>query len=72
MLNSHARNKCVKHIPHVPENVLVPSVWTVGLVGLADTVVDRDRWYVITEEAVVLKLSLFVLAMDEVVGIRVP
>ena len=72
MLNSHARNKCVKRIPHVPKTVLVPSVWIVGLVGLADTVVDRDWWYVITEEAVALKLSLFVLAMDEVVVVRVP
>ena len=56
----------VKHIPHIPETVVVSSVW---VVGLADTVVvelDRD-WYVKEEE-----LSLLMLAMDEVVGIRVP
>ena len=61
----------VKHIPHVPETVVVSSVW---VVGLADTIVvglDRDGY--IREEAValiaLLMLSLFVLATDEVVGI---
>ena len=62
----------VKRIPYVPETVVVSSVWVVGLVGLADTVIaelGRD-WYVIEEEAVaLLKLSLFVLATDEVVDI---
>ena len=56
----------VKHIPHIPGTVVVSSVW---VVGLADTIVvglDRDGY--IKEE----ELSLFVLAMDEVVGIRVP
>ena len=55
----------------LPETVVASSVW---VVGLADTVVvklDRDRY--VREEAValigLLKLSLFVLAMDEVVGI---
>ena len=66
----------IKHIPNVPEIVVVSSVWVVELVGLADTVVvelGRDR-YVIEEEAVALivsKLSLFMLAIDEVVDIRV-
>ena len=61
----------VKHIPHVPETVVVSLVW---VVGLADTVVvglDRDGY--IREEAVALiglfMLPLFVLATDEVVGI---
>ena len=65
---------CVKHIPHVPETVLVSSARVVGLVELADTVVvelGRD-WYVIEEAAVGSKLSLFVLAKDEVVDITVP
>ena len=61
----------VKHIPHVPETVLVTSVW---VVGLADTIVVRlDRDGYVREEAValivLLMLSLFVLATDEVVGI---
>ena len=56
----------VKHIAHVPETVVVSPVWVVGLVDTVVVELDRDR-YVKEEE-----LSLFMLAMDEVVGIREP
>ena len=42
----------VKHILHVPETVVVSSVW---VVGLADTVVVRlSRYRYVREEAVAL------------------